>query len=82
MFKDLIEYIAQSLVDHPEKVKVIEVERDKVTVLELSVAADDLGKVIGKHGRTAKAMRAVLLTAGIKVNKKTVLEIIESDLAS
>jgi predicted RNA-binding protein YlqC (UPF0109 family) len=70
MFKDLIEYIAQSLVDHPEKVKVIEVERDKVTVLELSVAADDLGKVIGKHGRTAKAMRAVLLTAGIKVNKK------------
>jgi predicted RNA-binding protein YlqC (UPF0109 family) len=81
MFKDLIEYIAQSLVDHPEQVKVHEVERDKVTVLELSVAADDLGKVIGKHGRTAKAMRAVLLAAGIKVNKKTVLEIIELGIA-
>lgn len=79
MFKDLIEFIAQSLVDHPERVKVHEVEREKVTVLELSVAADDLGKIIGKGGRTAKAIRAVLLAAGVKVNRKTVLEIIESD---
>ena len=79
MFKDLIEFIAQSLVDHPEQVKVHEIEREKVTVLELSVAADDLGKIIGKGGRTAKAIRAVLLAAGVKVNKKTVLEIIESD---
>ena len=79
MFKDLIEFIAQSLVDHPEQVKVHEVEREKVTVLELSVAADDLGKIIGKGGRTAKAIRAVLLAAGVKVNRKTVLEIIESD---
>lgn len=79
MFKDLIEFIAQSLVDHPEQVKVHEVERERVTVLELSVAADDLGKIIGKGGRTAKAIRAVLLAAGVKVNRKTVLEIIESD---
>lgn len=79
MFKDLIEFIAQSLVDHPEQVKVRELEEGKVTVLELSVAAEDLGKVIGKGGRTAKAIRAVLLAAGVKVNKKTVLEIIESD---
>ena len=79
MFKDLIEFIAQSLVDHPEQVKVHEIEREKVTVLELGVAADDLGKIIGKGGRTAKAIRAVLLAAGVKVNKKTVLEIIESD---
>ena len=79
MFKDLIEFIAQSLVDHPEQVKVRELEEGKVTVLELSVAAEDLGKVIGRGGRTAKAIRAVLLAAGVKVNKKTVLEIIESD---
>ena len=79
MFKDLIEFIAQSLVDHPEQVKVHEIERERVTVLELSVAADDLGKIIGKGGRTAKAIRAVLLAAGVKVNRKTVLEIIESD---
>lgn len=78
MLKDLIEFIAQSLVDHPEQVKVREIEEEKVTVVELSVAGEDLGKVIGKGGRTAKAMRAVLLTAGVKVNKKTVLEIIES----
>ena len=78
MLKDLIEFIAQSLVDHPEQVKVREIEEEKVTVVELSVAGEDLGKVIGKSGRTAKAMRAVLLTAGVKANKKTVLEIIES----
>ena len=78
MLKDLIEFIAQSLVDHPEQVKVREIEEERVTVVELSVAGEDLGKVIGKGGRTAKAMRAVLLTAGVKANKKTVLEIIES----
>lgn len=78
MLKNLIEFIAQSLVDHPEQVKVREIEEEKVTVVELSVAGEDLGKVIGKGGRTAKAMRTVLLTAGVKVNKKTVLEITES----
>ena len=79
MFKDLIEYIAKSLVDQPNEVKIHEVEGERVTVLELSVAEEDLGKVIGKHGRTAKAMRSVLLAAGIKSNKKTMLEIIERD---
>jgi len=77
MFKDLIEYIAQSLVDHPEQVSVQEVEGETVTILELSVAGEDLGKVIGKHGRTVKAMRSLLVAAGIKANQKTMLEIIE-----
>ncbi len=77
MFKDLIEYIAKSLVDHPEQVSVQEVEGETVTILELSAAGEDLGKVIGKHGRTVKAMRSLLVAAGIKANKKTMLEIIE-----
>ena len=77
MFNDLIEYIAKSLVDHPEQVSVQEVEGETVTILELSVAGEDLGKVIGKHGRTVKAMRSLLVAAGIKANKKTMLEIIE-----
>ena len=77
MFKDLIEYIAKSLVDYPEQVSVQEVEGETVTILELSVAGEDLGKVIGKHGRTVKAMRSLLVAAGIKANQKTMLEIIE-----
>ena len=77
MFKDLIEYIAKSLVDNPEQVSIHEVEGETVTILELSVAEEDLGKVIGKHGRTVKAMRSLLMAAGIKANKKTMLEIIE-----
>ena len=77
MFKDLIEYIAKSLFDHPEQVSVQEVEGETVTILELSAAGEDLGKVIGKHGRTVKAMRSLLVAAGIKANKKTMLEIIE-----
>jgi len=77
MFKDLIEYLAKSLVDHPDQVKVHEVEGQTVTILELSVASEDLGKVIGKHGRTAKAMRSVLQATGVKANKKAMLEIIE-----
>ena len=77
MFNDLIEYIAKSLVDYPEQVSVQEVEGETVTILELSVAGEDLGKVIGKHGRTVKAMRSLLVAAGVKANKKTMLEIIE-----
>jgi hypothetical protein len=77
MFKDLIEYLAKSLVDHPEQVSVHEVEGKTVTILELSVAPEDLGKVIGKNGRTAKAMRSILQATGIKANKKAMLEIIE-----
>lgn len=75
--KDLISYIAQALVDHPEQVSVSEVEGDQTSVLELTVAKEDLGKVIGKQGRTARAMRTILNAASAKIKKRTVLEIIE-----
>jgi hypothetical protein len=75
--KDLISYIAQALVDHPEQVNVTEVERDQTTVLELKVAKEDIGKVIGKQGRTARAMRTILSAASAKIKKRTVLEIVE-----
>ena len=75
--KELISYIAQALVDHPEAVKVTEVEGDQTSVLELKVAKEDLGKVIGKQGRTARAMRTILSAASAKIKKRTVLEIIE-----
>jgi predicted RNA-binding protein YlqC (UPF0109 family) len=75
--KDLITYIAKALVDHPEAVQVSEVEGEQTSVIELKVAKDDLGKVIGKQGRTARAMRTILSAASTKVRKKAVLEIIE-----
>ncbi|KPJ74730.1 MAG: RNA-binding protein [Deltaproteobacteria bacterium SG8_13] len=75
--KDLISYIAQALVDHPEQVSVSEVEGNQTSVLELKVAKEDLGKVIGKQGRTARAMRTILSAASAKIKKRTVLEIIE-----
>jgi predicted RNA-binding protein YlqC (UPF0109 family) len=75
--KDLISYIAQALVDHPEQVSVSEIEGNQTSVLELSVAKEDLGKVIGKQGRTARAMRTILSAASAKIKKRTVLEIIE-----
>jgi hypothetical protein len=75
--KDLIKYIAQALVDNPEQVSVAEVEGNQTSVLELKVAKEDLGKVIGKQGRTARAMRTILSAASSKIKKHTVLEIIE-----
>ncbi len=75
--KDLIMYIAQALVDNPDEVSVAEVEGNQTSVLELKVAKEDLGKVIGKQGRTARAMRTILSAASAKVKKRTVLEIIE-----
>ena len=75
--KDLVEYIAQALVDEPEQVRVSEVEGNQTSVLELRVAKADLGKVIGKQGRTARAIRAVVSAAAVKAQKRTVLEIIE-----
>ena len=75
--KDLIGYIAQALVDHPEQVNVTEVEGDQTTVLELKVAKEDIGKVIGKQGRTARSMRTILSAASAKIKKRTVLEIVE-----
>ena len=75
--KDLIEYIAKALVDEPDQVKVNEVEGEKTSVLELTVAKEDLGKVIGKQGRTARAIRTILSAASTKIRKRSVLEIIE-----
>jgi uncharacterized protein len=75
--KELIYYIAQALVDYPDQVAVSEVEGNQTSVLELKVAKEDLGKVIGKQGRTARAMRTILGAASAKIKKRTVLEIIE-----
>ena len=75
--RDLIYYIAKALVDHPDQVSVNEVEGNQTSVLELKVAKEDLGKVIGKQGRTARAMRTILSAASAKIKKRTVLEIIE-----
>ena len=75
--KELIKYIAQALVDNPDEVEVIEVEGERTSVLELKVAKEDLGKVIGKQGRTARAVRTILSAASAKINKRAVLEIIE-----
>jgi len=77
--KSLVEYIAKSLVDLPDRVDVSEIEGEKTTILELRVAEDDLGKVIGKHGRTAKAMRTVINAAATKARKRAVLEILENE---
>lgn len=76
--KSLVEYVAKSLVDHPDLVDVNEIEGEKTTILELKVAEDDLGKIIGRHGRTAKAMRTVINAAATKERKRAVLEILES----
>ncbi len=75
--KDLIKYVAEALVDYPDKVVVSEVEGEQTSVIELKVAKEDLGKVIGKQGRTARAMRTILSAASAKVKKRSVLEIIE-----
>jgi predicted RNA-binding protein YlqC (UPF0109 family) len=75
--KDLIAYIAKALVDKPEEVSVAEVEGEQTSVIELKVAKEDLGKVIGKQGRTARAMRTILSAASTKINKRSVLEILE-----
>jgi predicted RNA-binding protein YlqC (UPF0109 family) len=75
--KELVESIAKALVDHPEQVQVKSVEGEQVTVLELRVAPDDLGKVIGRQGRTAKSIRTLLGAAGMKLRKRFTLEILE-----
>jgi len=75
--KDLINNIAQALVDHPEQVSVSEVTGDQTSVLELKVAKEDIGKVIGKQGRTARSVRTLLGAAGMKLNRRFTLEILE-----
>jgi len=75
--KELIKRIAQSLVDNPDKVEVTEIIGEQTSVIELRVAKEDLGKVIGKHGRTAQSIRIILSAASAKVHKRAVLEILE-----
>lgn len=75
--KSLIETLAKALVDHPDQVKVTEVEGENTSVIELAVAKEDLGKVIGKQGRTARALRTILTAASAKIKKRAALEIIE-----
>ena len=75
--KDLIAYIAKALVDKPNEVLVTEIEGEQTSVIELKVAKEDLGKVIGKQGRTARAMRTILSASSTKLNKRSVLEILE-----
>jgi predicted RNA-binding protein YlqC (UPF0109 family) len=75
--KELLEHIAKSLVDNPDEVEVNEIEGQQTSVLELKVAREDIGKVIGKQGRTARALRAILSAASSKLNKRAVLEILE-----
>jgi len=75
--KELVEFIARSLVDNPEQVTVRETEGEQGTVLELAVSQDDLGKIIGKQGRTARAIRTLLGAVSAKTKKRAVLEILE-----
>jgi predicted RNA-binding protein YlqC (UPF0109 family) len=77
MEKDLVEYIAKSLVDDPAAVNVNQVEGEKSTIIELRVAADDLGKVIGKQGRIAKAVRTILLASSAKSGRQVTLNILD-----
>jgi uncharacterized protein len=75
--KELIEFMAKALVDSPESVDVKEIEGEQSSVIELRVAREDLGKVIGKQGRTARAMRTILSASSTKLRKRAVLDIIE-----
>ena len=75
--REMIEMIAKALVDKPDQVEVSEVEGEQTTVIELRVAKEDLGKVIGKQGRTARALRTILSAASTKLRKRSVLEILE-----
>ena len=77
VMKELIEYIARAIVDDPDAVSVSEIEGGQTTVLELKVAKSDLGKVIGKQGRNAQAIRTILSAVSAKIKKRVVLEIIE-----
>ncbi len=75
--KELVEFLAKQLVNHPEAVEVKETQSDTASILELKVAKEDLGRVIGKQGRTAKSIRTILNAAASRTNRKVVLEIVE-----
>ena len=75
--KELVEFLAKQLVNHPEAVEVKETQSDTASILELKVAKEDLGRVIGKQGRTAKSIRTILNAAASRTNRKVILEIVE-----
>lgn len=75
--KDLVEYLAKSLVNNPDEVEVSEIQGETAAILELRVAKEDLGRIIGKQGRTAKSIRTLLNAAASRTNRKVVLEIVE-----
>jgi hypothetical protein len=77
MMEDLVKFIAEALVDHPEEVRVKSIEGVNSIIIELKVAKDDVGKVIGKGGQTAKAIRKILSAAATKLKKKSLLQILE-----
>lgn len=76
-YKELVEYMVRALVDKPDEVEIREIEGEKSTILELKVTKDDIGKVIGKHGRIARALRTVINAAAAKSGKRVVLEILD-----
>jgi len=75
--KELVQYLARSLVNNPDAVEVQETKRETASVLELKVAKEDLGRIIGKQGKTAKSIRTILNAAASRENRKVVLEIVE-----
>ena len=75
--KELIKHIVHALVDYPEQVDISEIEGKQSTVLEIKVAKEDIGKIIGKQGRNAQAIRTILNAASAKAKKRTIMEIIE-----
>ncbi|MCL1865483.1 MAG: KH domain-containing protein [Spirochaetes bacterium] len=76
-YSELVSYMVKSLVDHPERVEIREIEGEKSTILELKVTKEDIGKVIGKHGRIARAIRTILSASATKSGKRVVLEILD-----
>lgn len=76
-YKELVEFIVKSLVDKPDEVEIHEIEGEKSTILELKVDKEDIGKVIGKHGRIARAIRTLLNASGTKTGKRIMLEILD-----
>lgn len=76
-YKELVEYMIKSLVDNPSEVEINEIEGEKSTILELKVTKEDIGKVIGKHGRIARAIRTIINASATKTGKRVVLEILD-----
>ncbi len=76
-YSELVGYMVKTLVDHPEQVEIREIEGDKSTILELKVIKEDIGKVIGKHGRIARAIRTIINASATKSGKRVVLEILD-----